>query len=174
MQSHRRLSFKVIVWSDWTAGGELRASTTYEQTGHHGVSEDAVHPQAGHIDLGRLADSPDFTHQVRIEVALESHMTDQRGQPVHARWARVGEGPTASISEHGFCWFVVNCGDRTAVAVPHVASIRLSDRLLQIDDSRELGHPMYIYNLGLVVELPGAAHFITIDPIVTGKGIGVG
>ena len=184
MPSHRTLKFKVIVWSNWSvaegsSAGTLEASTTFEQIGHEGVGEDAVHPQAGHIDLGRLLDAPDdFTHHVKIDVHLEAHMTDERGQPVHARWAKVGEGPNPgpkySGAKQGFCWFVANCGDAAPIAVPHVSANRVSDRLVRIDDHREVGHPMYIYNLGLVVELPGGPHFITIDPIVTGKGIGNG
>jgi len=104
MPSHRTLKFKVIVWSNWSAAegsaaGTLDASTTFEQTGHEGVGDDAVHPQGGHIDLGRLLDAPDdFTHHVKIDIHLESHMTDERGQPVHARWARVGEGSNPAIA----------------------------------------------------------------------------
>lgn len=178
MPSHRALRFKVIVWSNWSAGQDgadatLEASTTFEQTGHEGVGEDVVHPQAGHIDLGRLLHAPDdYTHHVGIDITLESHMTDAHGQPVHARWAKPGEGPNPEIAAQAFCWFVASCGDAAPIAVPHVTPRRVSDRIVRIDDHREVGQPMYIYNLGLVVELPGGPHFITIDPIVTGKGIG--
>lgn len=173
MLSHRSVHLKAVVWSNWTANAELEASTTFEQTHHHGVGVDSVHPQAGHIDLGQMSGKAhEFTDHVLIEIELAAHMTDSTGQPVKARWAKAGEGCNPAVAKHGFCWFTAECGDGVPIPVPHVTAERVSDHTVRIHDDRPIGSSMYIYNLGLVVELPTGPRFLTIDPVVTGKGIG--
>lgn len=177
MAADRILNMKVSATSNWIAPNNLGAHLVWQQTGQTGLGNSNRVDPAGNINLQRMPRDSQWSDSVRIQITLDDHMTDFNGRPVHARYARPGEGPI----EPGYCWFMARCGDSQPTTPANVSSSRVSDNLVRIQDNRTsqlLGGPLptddvpYAWALGMIVELPVGPYFITLDPVTGGKGTG--
>jgi hypothetical protein len=169
----RSLTIQVTATSNWIGPGpnDLGANISYQE-----FASDPNFPNAidhdGNIYLSRMRPSFKYTDNLDITFLLVAQMTQRDGKTaLPARWAQPGEGSGTwpGVAE-GFCWFCASSTDWRPIPGPAGMSlIRNSDTSLTIDDNTPDKVPSYRFCLGLMVPTLNN-HFITIEPIIVGKG----
>jgi hypothetical protein len=168
-----------LIWTSATPPYSIGASATYTyvSTGSNPDMTGRVHAD-GDIILHPLPQPQDFTNNVDITMMLDATgLVDPAGNAVRGRWALSteysGTGPVT-----GFAWFCavqnVSRGqyDKTPIDVDGMSVARIGDTQILIDDNTPGNSSNdYAYCLGLVLPDYGN-YYITLDPIVTGKGGG--
>lgn len=169
-----------LVWNSWNRPYSINAPFTcnYSALGSYPQMPPSTVQPNGDLVLDKLPDSKDFNNNIDVTIGLDpSQLFDHTGKnPVRARWATSteysGTGPVT-----GFGWFcaVQNAPrrqyDTTPISVQGMGFLRLSDNQLMINDDTNNNGPSYAYCLGLV--LPDYDnYYITLDPVIGGKGIG--
>jgi hypothetical protein len=186
MPIDRTLSLTATPTLIWHGADNIGANMTYTQTGSVPSMPNVVNNHTGMIDLSRLPANADYTDNVDITITLDaSGLRDPQGNPVRAQWANVGDPQTTGGNWNGvppmtpWAWFCANPPPNastyvtTPVLIPNMVSIRNSDTVVSIDDNTPINSGSYIFCLGLVLLRPnGARYFITIDPVIGGKGVG--
>lgn len=165
----RTLAIQVNATSNWNVPG-LGANITYQITGSNPSFPNAITDTQGDINLSDMPTDPDFTDNIDITFTLNAAMTDQNGDPLASRWALSTEGSGSYETPEGFCWFCASPGNTDPISVAGMSTVRNSDTSVTIDDNTPDDNAAeYFFCLGLVVLMP-EPHFITIEPVITGKG----
>ena len=99
---------------------------------------------------------------------------DAQGKPITVRWAQPNEGNYPN--DFGCIWFCATPQpglpkNTTQIAVPGMSTGRISDTLVFIDDNTPMGTPLYTFCMAIVIPDRGG-YYITIDPVIGGKGQG--
>jgi hypothetical protein len=169
MPLDRTLEIQVNATSNWTANG-LGANISYQITGSNPSFPNAITDPQGDIDLSAMPTDPNFTDNIDITFTLNAAMTDQNGNALPARWAVAGEGSGVYDIPEGFCWFCAAPGNTRPMSVAGMNTLRNGDLSVTInDDTPDNDAAQYFFCLGLVALLP-ETHFITIEPVISGKG----
>jgi hypothetical protein len=174
----RKLGVRVTTTSNWLSDGSLGANVSYTQLPDITVPPfpGGVDPVSGNINLDHMVTPvPGYTDNIDITFILNANMTDRNGNKLEATWARStdGSGKYAPLME-GFCWFCPSPTNwRPIIPLPAGMSvIRNGGLSVTIDDNSPNNNVgSYVFCLGLVVMIP-QRHFITIEPIIVGKGTG--
>jgi hypothetical protein len=182
MAGDRTLSITATPTLIWHGPDNIGANLSYQQTGSVPNMPNAVNRQTGFIDLSKMPANSNYTNNVDIMITLDaSGLRDPSGNTVPAAWANVGDPVTNPMNgvppNTPWAWFCATPPPgfpyvTTPVLIPNMASIRNSDSVVFIDDNTPLTSAYYIFCLGLVLWPAGRRYFITIDPIVGGKGAG--
>lgn len=171
MPIDRTLTIQVNATSNWGING-LGANISYQITGSNPSFPNAITDPQGDINLSNMPTDPNFTDNIDITFILNAAMTDQNGNPLASRWALPSEGSGNYDSPEGFCWFCASPGNTEPITVADMTTVRNSDTSVTIDDDTPDNYAaQYFFCLGLVALLP-ETHFITIEPVITGKGVG--
>lgn len=173
----RKLGVRVNTTSNWLSDGSLGANVSYTQLPDmtDPPFPDGVDPVSGNINLNHMNPVQGFTKNIDITFVLNANMTDRNGNALPASWALStdGSGSFAPIME-GFCWFCPSTDNwRPILPLPNGMSVlRNPDGTVTIDDNSPNDNiGSYIFCLGLVVLIP-ERHFITIEPVIVGRGSG--
>ena len=157
----------------WRPDGSIGATMAYSQGTSVPNMPNVVNPANGNINLGRMPNNKNYTNNVDVNITLDSsHCVDQNGNSIGVRWAYPNEGnPPNDI---GCIWFVNTPPqgqpkDTTAIAVPGMSTGRTSDSLVFIDDNTPMAGPAYSFCMAIVIP-SRSNYYITIDPVVSGKG----
>jgi hypothetical protein len=171
----RKLGVRVNTTSNWLSDGSLGANVSYTEMTEITVPPfpGAVDPVTGNINLNIMGSVPGYTNNIDITFILNANMTDRNGNRLEATWARStdGSGKYSPLME-GFCWFCASPSNwQPIIPLPAGMSvIRNGGTSVTIDDNSPNDNVgSYVFCLGLVVMIP-QRHFITIEPVIVGKG----
>lgn len=169
----------VLVWKSWNKPYDIEATFTCTLSANGTVPAMNANRVAanGDIDFYPLPDPQHYNDNVDVTLTLDtSALVDHSGtHAVRGRFATSSEySGTGPVT--GFGWFcaIQNVPrrqyDKTPIQVANMTFIRQSDTQLLIDDDTPgTSSVSYAYCMGLV--LPDYDnYYITLDPVVGGKG----
>lgn len=185
MPSDRTLFITAKPTLTWHSPSFARiAAVQYTQGNTNPNMPNVVNPVSGDIRLGRMPNTPGFTDNVDITIALDtSNIVDSTGTKVVATWAPAQAGGMSGIPPAtAYCWFINNPVpnmpiDYTPILVPGMTTGLNMDGTVLIDDNTPDDGPgqlsTYTFCLGLSVwTSQGPRVFVPIEPQIIGKGIG--
>ena len=158
----------------WRADGGIGAGMAYQQTEAVPNMPNAV-DRSGNITLTGWAVNKRYTDNIDVFFFLDSSKcVDAQGNPITVRWAQPNEGNYPD--DFGCIWFCATPApgqpkNTTQIAIPGMTTGRINDTLLYIDDNTPTGGPAYTFCTAIVIPDRGN-YYITIDPILGGKGAG--
>jgi hypothetical protein len=183
MPIDRTLSLTATPTLIWNGPDNISANMTYTQTGSDPNMPNVVDRRTGFINLSAMPANKKYTNNIDITITLDaSGLKDPSGNAIPASWANVGDpvnNPMNGVAPNTpWAWFCATPPKgqpyvTTPVLIPNMASIRNSDTVVFIDDNTPVTAANYIFCLGLLLWPAGRRYFITIDPIVGGKGVGL-
>lgn len=174
-QIDRSLVIVVTPTLVWRADGGIGATISYQQTEAVPNMPGAVDRQTGNITLKNWPANGRYTDNIDVYLFLDSsNCVDQSGNPITVRWAQPNEGNYPI--DYGSIWFCATPQpgqpkDTTQIAVPGMATGRINDTLVYIDDNTPRGGAAYTFCTAIVIPDRGN-YYITIDPVLGGKGTG--
>ncbi len=136
-----------------------------------------VDPVTGNIRLNNMPSTANYNDNVDITITMDDSLSfDPSHNHVPLRFGYAGEGnPPDDV---GFCWFINNPPpggpkDTTEIQIPGMSTSRLSDTQVLINDDTADGNIIYTFCMGMVLaNTANNGYYITIDPIISGKGVG--
>ena len=174
-QTDRTLAIVATPTLIWRGDGGIGATMSYQQTEAVPSMPGVVDHQSGNINLGKMPKNSRFTDNIDVLIFLDaSNCVDAQGKPITVRWAQPNEGNYPN--DFGCIWFCATPQpgqpkNTTQIAVPGMSTGRISDTLVFIDDNTPMGTPLYTFCMAIVIPDRGG-YYITIDPVIGGKGQG--
>lgn len=159
----------------WRPDGSIGATMAYQQTEAIPNMPNAL-DRAGNITLSPWKKDPRYTDNIDVFFFLDSSKcVDAQGKPITVRWAQPDEGNYPN--DFGCIWFCATpqpgkAKDTTQIAVTGMVTGRINDTLCFIDDITP-ANAAVAYTFCTAIVLPDrGGYYITIDPVLGGKGQG--
>lgn len=157
----------------WQPNGGIGATIAYKQTESIPNMPNAV-GNSGNITLSPWKKDARYTDNLDVFIFLDtSKCVDASGNAITVRWAQPNEGNHPN--DFGCIWFCKTPlpganKDTTQIAVPGMSTGRINDTLVYIDDNTPATTAAsYTFCTAIVVPDRGN-YYITIDPLIGGKG----
>ncbi len=180
-QKDRTLAISVQPTLVWRPDGSIGATFGYVQTDSQPNMPNRVDPLTGNIRLNNMPSNANYNDNVDITITMDDSLSvDRNGNRVPLRFATATEGNPPN--DVGFCWFIKNPPsnpppgyqkDLTHIQIPGMATSRLNDTQVLINDDTADGSLTYTFCMGMVIaSAANNGYYITIDPAIVGKGVG--
>ncbi|MFM5883738.1 MAG: hypothetical protein ACKOQ3_00140 [Novosphingobium sp.] len=177
-QVDRTLAITIFPTLVWHPDGSIGATFAYQQTGSVPNMPNRVDPVTGNIRLNNMPSNANYNDNVDITITMDDSRSFLADGTTHVplRFANAGEGNPPN--DVGFCWFINNVPpggtkDTTEIHIQGMSTSRLNDKQVFINDDTADGDIVYTFCMGMVLAPPAPnGYYITIDPIVSGKGVG--